>query len=127
MKQVETQGSLDSKKSFAKILVAGSGTCETSVSFPCSFLVHRDWDKWKCLNRVAPAQEVMPRLSRLTVRPSSSLLPYRPPIISQFSRQDPFHPLRLLIGQRVESRVEIRPQPHAVAPHVGIVFDAVLM
>src|SRR2546429_3650376 len=57
----------------------------------------------------------------------ASLLPHRPPVIPQLPRQHPFHPLRLRKGQRIEPGVEIGPQPHTVAPHVRIVFDAILV
>jgi hypothetical protein len=37
------------------------------------------------------------------------------------------YPLRLLEWQRIQPCVQIRPQPHPVAPHVRIVLDAVLV
>ena len=54
-------------------------------------------------------------------------MPHRIPVAAQFTRQHPLHALRLRVGQGVELGVEVGPQPNAVTPHIGIVFDAVLM
>src|SRR5439155_16217896 len=59
--------------------------------------------------------------------PRESILPHSITIAPQPARQHPLNALRLRVGKGIQFGVQVGAQPHAIAPNVLIVLDAVLV